>query len=128
MCKDTKIIDKKLDQTNVDLIFAKAKSKSERRITFDQFFTALTMCAEKKGIETNDLLSKIAESKGPILTGTKAEKVALHDDKSLYTGVYAKGGPTNVDKDKYVHLDGLLDRSEADVRGRKVDGIGNSNV
>lgn len=74
------------------------------------------------------MLAQVASSKGPILKGTKADKVKLHDDKSQYTGVYAKGGPTNVDKDKYVHLDGLLDRSDADVRGRKVDGIGNCNV
>jgi len=74
------------------------------------------------------LYGAIAASKGPVLKGTKADKVKWHDDKELYTGVYAKGGPTNVDTDKYVHLDGLLDRSDADVRGRKVDGIGNSNV
>jgi len=35
MCKDTKLVDKKLDPTNVDLIFAKAKAKTDRRITFD---------------------------------------------------------------------------------------------
>ena len=35
MCKDTKLIDKKLDGTSVDLIFAKSKDKSERRINFD---------------------------------------------------------------------------------------------
>jgi len=41
MCKDTKLIDKKLDSTNVDLIFAKSKDKSERRINIDQFMKAL---------------------------------------------------------------------------------------
>jgi len=128
MCKDTKIIDKKLDGTNVDLIFAKSKDKSERRINFDQFFYALNLCAQKKGVAEQDLYSAIAASKGPVLRGTKAEKVKLHDDKSQYTGVYAKGGPSTVDTDKYVHLDGLLDRSDADVRGRKVDGINSSNV
>ena len=56
------------------------------------------------------------------MTGTKTEKVKLHDDKSMYTGVYAQGGPTNVDTDKYRGLDQLLDRSDADVRGRKIDG------
>ena len=28
---------------------------------------------------------------------TKADNVRFHDDKSTYTGVYARGGPTNVD-------------------------------
>ena len=35
MCKDTKLIDKKLTTTDVDLIFAKSKAKADRRITFD---------------------------------------------------------------------------------------------
>lgn len=29
--------------------------------------------------------------------GTKADYVKFHDDKSQYTGVYANGGPSNVD-------------------------------
>ena len=52
LAKDCKLIDKKLTATDVDLIFAKVKDKSERR---------------------------------------------FHDDKNLYTGVHANGGPTNVD-------------------------------
>ena len=35
MCKDTKLIDKKMTATDVDLIFAKSKAKTDRRITFD---------------------------------------------------------------------------------------------
>lgn len=31
---------------------------------------------------------------GPVFVGTKAEAVKYHDDKSLYTGVYANGGPS----------------------------------
>lgn len=37
--------------------------------------------------------------------------------QSTYTGVYAKGGPTNVDASG--NLSDLLDRSPADVRGIK---------
>lgn len=37
VAKDCKLIDKKLTATDVDLIFAKIKDKSERRITFEQF-------------------------------------------------------------------------------------------
>lgn len=39
----------------------------------------------------------IASVGGPKFSGTKAEKVRHHDDKDAYTGVYAQGGPTNVD-------------------------------
>lgn len=37
MAKDCKLLDKKLTATDIDLIFAKVKDKSERRITFAQF-------------------------------------------------------------------------------------------
>lgn len=57
----------------------------------------------------------------PSLTPLDPPTQNLHhqDDKSLYTGVYANGGPTNVDKQKEGGLAGLLDRSGADVRGVK---------
>lgn len=43
-------------------------------------------------------MALIVECGGPqIGTATKTDDVRLHDDKSTYTGVYAKGGPTNVD-------------------------------
>ena len=34
LAKDTKLLDKKLTATDIDLIFAKVKDKSERRITY----------------------------------------------------------------------------------------------
>jgi p25-alpha len=34
LTKDCKFFDKKFSATDVDIIFAKAKSKSERRLTF----------------------------------------------------------------------------------------------
>ena len=52
----------------------------------------------------------VASSNGPILTGTKAEAVKYHDDKSLYTGVYAHGGPSTVDTDKVADISQLCDR------------------
>ena len=56
------------------------------------------MCAEKKGIDAGALTDAILTHGGPKFSGTKADNVKFHDDKSLYTGVYAQGGPTNVDK------------------------------
>ena len=41
VAKDCKLIDKKLTATDIDLIFAKAKDKAERRITLAQFEKAL---------------------------------------------------------------------------------------
>ena len=49
LAKDTKILDKKLTATDIDLIFAKVKDKTARKITYDQFEKAIGLCAEKKG-------------------------------------------------------------------------------
>jgi hypothetical protein len=123
MCKDTKLIDKKMTATDVDLIFAKSKGKTDRRITFDQWLTALGHAAEKKGVGLDAIKATVGASKGPVLKGTKAEANKFHDDKSLYTGVHAKGGPdlgsgTGAISD----ISQTLDRSEADVRGIKKGG------
>ena len=56
---------------------------------------------------------------GPVFHATQAEAVRFHDDKSSYTGVYAQGGPTNVDKQNVSDISQILDRSAADVRGVK---------
>merc|ERR1712183_531692 len=121
MCKDTKLVDKKLTTTDVDLIFAKAKAKTDRRITFDQWMTALGLAADKKGVGADAVQAKVAQSKGPILAGTKAEATRFHDDKDAYTGVHAHGGPSTVDTDKVADISQTLDRSAADVRGNKID-------
>lgn len=47
------------------------------------------------------------------------DNVKFHDDKSLYTGVHAKGGPSTIDKDNINSLANLCDRTEADNRGVK---------
>ena len=121
MCKEVKFLDKKLTPTDVDLIFAKIKDKSERKITFQQFGKGCELIADKKGISLQQVKDIIASGEY-VLTGTKAEKVKFHDDKSLYTGVYAQGGPTNVGGTGAANdLSSLLDRSDADVRGIKKD-------
>ena len=117
LTKDCGILDKKLTSTDIDLIFAKVKDKTARKITFAQFQNAVGQMATKKGVTKDELSEKIVASGGPKFQGTKADFVKFHDDKSTYTGVYAKGGPTNVDGGK--DLSGLLDRSDADVRGVK---------
>lgn len=67
-------------------------------------------------------VAKICSLKGPILKGTVAEANKFHDDKSLYTGVHAKGGPSTVDRSSgVVDMAKQLDRSDADVRGVKYE-------
>ena len=59
-----------------------------------------------------------------MLKGTKADAVKFHDDKNLYTGVYAQGGPSTVDagNGKISDISQLCDRTGADVRGVKASG------
>eukprot|EP01069_Polyplicarium_translucidae_P004212 Polyplicarium_translucidae@DN2526_c0_g1_i3.p2 len=73
MCKDSKLLDKKFTQVDVDLIFSKAKGVGKTKIN-------LKACG------------------GPTFSGTKTESVRWHDDQALYTGVHAHGGPSTAEK------------------------------
>jgi hypothetical protein len=68
-----------------------------------------------QGTSPDDLEVQLLAAGGPKTVATKCEDVRLHDDKTTYTGVYAKGGPTNVDGAQDISQ--LCDRSPANVRG-----------
>ena len=122
LAKDLKLTDsKKLTPTDVDLVFAKIKDKNARRICFGEFLNGLELIAQKKGLATSELIQIVSNSKGPVLSGTKTEAVRFHDDKSLYTGVHANGGPSTVDKTMISDISQLCDRTDADVRGQKLE-------
>jgi hypothetical protein len=87
--KDCEVINKKCTTTDIDLTFAKVKDKAARKINFEQFSAAVELCAAKRGETKQALEENILKHGGPTFAGTKAEKVKYHDDKSLYTGVYA---------------------------------------
>ena len=72
-------------------------------------------CNQVQGISVEALQRGIVGSEGPQSNATQAEFVKFHDDQSTYTGVYARGGPTNVDGSK--DLSSLCDRTAADNRG-----------
>ena len=114
-----KVINKACTATDIDLIFAKVKDKAARVITFAQFKDGIKLCAEKRSETPAALESSILAAGGPVFAGTKAEATKFHDDKSLYTGVHAQGGPSTVDKDKISDISQTCDRSAADVRGTK---------
>ena len=117
MFKDSKLVDAVLTETNIDLAFA--KFSVAKKMNFDNFKKGIAELAGKKGVAADELQKKICTGAKPVFKGTKAEKVALHDDKSKYTGVYAKGGPSTVDKDKVTSISQTCDRTSADVRGIK---------
>jgi len=122
LTKDCHLLDKKLTSTEVDLIFSKVKTKTSKNLTYEQFQEGVKHFAVKKGIEYDAVVELICNAGGPSFTGTKADYVKFHDDKSLYTGVYAKGGPTNVDVGNgggISDISQLCDRTSSDVRGVK---------
>ena len=117
LCKDTKLIGGGFTTTDVDLIFAKVKDRTARKINFQQFRTALDHVGTKKGKSGDQIAEELVAAGGPQWSGTRAEATRFHDDKSQYTGVYAHGGPSTVDRGH--DLSDLADRSAADVRGSK---------
>ncbi|TPP50364.1 p25-alpha family protein [Leishmania donovani] len=50
-------------------------------------------------------------------SGTKADTVRFHDDKSTYTGAAKQGGPTNVDRNAG-SLAGVVDRRQETIDNR----------
>lgn len=123
LCKDSGLIDRGFTQTDCDLIFTKVKTKGARKMVFSEFLNALDHVAAKKKCTVDDLALKIGGS-GAKSNATQADYVKFHDDKTLYTGVYANGGPTNVDSINMMAAGNLaiqMDRSSADKRGVKLD-------
>lgn len=123
--KDSNLLNKKLTAVDVDITFAKVKTKGSKRITYDQFVEAIKCLVEKHNLNYDEFVNKLCNeaSNGPILYGTKTENVRFYDDKSSYTGVHKQGGPTIIDKNKtqFSDLSEIVDRSEYDVRGVKLN-------
>jgi len=121
VCKDCGLYDKKFIQTNADLIFTKVKERQSRKITFEQFKIALQQIADLKKVPLEDVTEAIISTSGPTYSGTKMEDVRFYDDKSLFTGVHAHGGPTTVDTGRvqFGDLSEMCDRSATNVRGVK---------
>merc|ERR1719188_2238666 len=97
ICKDCSLIDKKLPSSDVDLIFAKVVVKGKRRISLEQFEEALKMIAAKRGVSERRIRNCIIVAPEPVITGTKADEVRFHDDKSTFTGSKAHGDVDGVD-------------------------------
>lgn len=78
---------------DIDIIFAKVKDKSARRISYNQFEAGINEFADKIGTPSETLAKILMDTGGPILLGTVAEANKYHDDKSLYTGMHGKPDP-----------------------------------
>ena len=86
--RDSGLLSPAFSQTEADLVFARVKTKGERKISYLEFRWACALCAEISGV-TYDAVVETVLSGGPISTGTRAEYNKFHDDQSTYTGSYA---------------------------------------
>ncbi len=100
-CKEYDLIDGNLlTKSDVDIIYlTHTKNKHVRYLSYTGFNLAITDIAEKKITDFNNLCEYIVSiGRGPNITGTVADHNRFFDDKSTYTGVYNKGGPTIIDR------------------------------
>ena len=124
--KDAGLISKRLSRTSVDLIFTKVKARGQRSVDFNGFLECLRHVAAERQVTFDALVTYILRSGvGPTTNNVaKAEKVRFHDDTSSYTGVHKAGGPTtagNGGDGQVITLSNLADRSDYDIRGRKIN-------
>ena len=87
-----------------------------KRMNFKQFMAALSLCADVRGLPIAEFAETVAATQ-PHVRGTIAAPVKWHDDRSTYTGVYAHGGPSTVDKQ--MHLKDFVDRDSASLTGKR---------
>ena len=117
MCKETKLLGKRLTTTDCDLIFTSVKAKGSKKITYAQWRAALKKCSEKLGMDLAKVLKQIVVHGVPGNSGTQAQYNKFYDDKSTWgQGVHSHGGPEVLSSGPT--LASQANRSnKADVRG-----------
>lgn len=94
LCRDAKILQNGLDSHRLDVIFSKCTTLDSRKMCFDNLLIALSHISVCIGEPLHEISRKIAACGEPSKSSpTKTQYVKLHDDKSLFTGVYKRGGP-----------------------------------
>jgi len=117
MMKESKLLHKKkFNKTSCDMLHTSCKAKGSKKMTFNEFITkGVPKVAKAWGVEEAEIAYKIANG-GPQNSGTKAQYSKFYDDKETWTGVATRGGPSTTGDQ--ITLSGMMDRKEADVRGR----------
>jgi Ca2+-binding EF-hand superfamily protein len=86
--EDCKLFNKTFKKQDTGIVFQKALSKGQRKITVEEFKEALRKIADKRMCSTQEVQDLVMASDGPTLKGTQADAVRFHDDKSTYTGAH----------------------------------------
>uniref|UniRef100_A0A7S1RU28 EF-hand domain-containing protein n=1 Tax=Alexandrium catenella TaxID=2925 RepID=A0A7S1RU28_ALECA len=90
LCIDCKLFDRKFTKNDVDIVFAKHKTKGKNFIGFPEFQNCVRGIAQKKGVPTKVVQVAVSEREdvGIQQNATQADFVRFHDDKSTYTGAH----------------------------------------
>jgi len=93
-CVDCGLIDRGFRKEDIATTFAKVCPRGRRKINTDQgadgysqYDKLLSLLAEKKKVPVAEIFSLVAGG-SKTSSGTKADAVRFHDDKSLYTGAH----------------------------------------
>lgn len=93
-CIDCGLLDRGFRKEDIATTFAKVLPRGKRRITlqigadgYTQYDKLLSLLAEKKKVSPSEIFAQVA-SGSKSSSGTKADNVRFHDDKSLYTGAH----------------------------------------
>ena len=87
--KDSGLLGSKFTSQDADIVFSKAKkAPGVRTLEYEDFLLALECISEETGVAYMEICNALLRGGGPQNSGTEAEAVRFHDDKSLYTGAY----------------------------------------
>jgi len=120
LCQDCCLHCRKFRPTDLDIIFASVKEKGKITINFEGFKDCIRGIAKKKQCPVKAVQAAVAEREalGMEFNATQADAVRLHDDKTLYTGIHARGGAHDDDvsgatlRSERLRSSGRLDHNE----------------
>jgi Ca2+-binding EF-hand superfamily protein len=88
------LLDSKLTNITVDLVFTKSKLKGKRKLTYSNFLDALSQVASHKGFEFDKVVNIVMDAGPPKRSEMPAGK--MHLRKTTYPGMPTDTGPKRV--------------------------------
>lgn len=93
LCRDSNLISKPKHVEALDIVFSRCVPQNCKKMDFEHFLSSFSRMSVALGLPLSEICKRITSCPGPTSRCTKSSFVKLHDDRSLFTGVYARGGP-----------------------------------
>lgn len=93
LCRDSNMISKPNHIKELDIVFSKCVPHNCKRMDFEHFLASISRMSVAIDMSVSEICKRIMTSAGPTSRCTKSSFIKLHDDRSLFTGIYARGGP-----------------------------------